>query len=137
MQKEFLIDIVTRQEIEGEKEELQIMTKALFEGNENDYFISYKEEEESGYESETTLHVENKNSVTITRKGEIVTHMVAEMNVRHISHHETPYGTFSMGVSALKIDSDITEQGGRLKFSYSTDIEMTPVGIIDFEITLR
>ena len=61
MEKEFLISVLTKQEIEGEKEELEVMTKASLNLNENGYVISYTEEEEDGSRSVTTLEVENGN----------------------------------------------------------------------------
>ena len=62
--------------------------------------------------------------------------MTIEKSVRHISHHVTPYGTFSLGVNAVAIESDIDENGGTLHFRYTTDIEMNVVSEIDFNITL-
>lgn len=136
MKKEFLISVLTRQEIEGEKEELEIMTKAFLEGEKDDYTISYTEEEEDGSKSETTLHVEKGKCITVSREGTISTHLVIEDGVRHISHHVTPYGAFSMGISSMGIESDITEEGGILRFRYMTDLEMSPLGKIEFDITL-
>lgn len=136
MEQEFLINVLTKQEIEGEKDQLEIMTKATLSGEKDDYIISYTEQEEDNSESKTTLHVEGGRCITITRDSAINTHMIVEKDVRHISHHVTPYGAFSMGVSALDIESDIDKNGGRLKFSYVTDIEMSPVGKIEFDITL-
>lgn len=137
MEQEYLINVLTRQEIEGEKEELEIITKATLTGEKDNYTIAYTEQEEDDTESQTTLHVEGGKCITITRNGAINTHMIVEKDVRHISHHVTPYGAFSMGVSAMGIESDISETGGKLKFKYATDIDMTPVGKIEFDITLN
>ena len=63
--------------------------------------------------------------------------MIVEKNVRHISHHTTPYGSFSLGVSALAIDSKMKKNGGTLNFRYCTDIDMHPLGEIEFDITLE
>ena len=106
MKKEFLISVLTKQVIEGEKEELEIMTKAFLDYNGDSYVINYTEEEEDGSKSETTLQVE-KDKITVSREGAISTHMVIQKGVRTLSHHVTPYGAFSMGVAAVEIDSDI------------------------------
>lgn len=136
MEKEFLISVLTKQEIEGEKEELEVMTKASFEGGKDDYTISYTEEEDDGSKSKTTLHVEKERTITVNREGSISTHMIIEKGVRHLSHHVTPYGAFSMGVAGAEIESDISEKGGFLRFRYMTDLEMSPLGEIEFDITL-
>lgn len=136
MKKEFLISVLTKQVIEGEKEELEIMTKAFLDFNGDSYVINYTEEEEDGSKSETTLQVE-KDKITVSREGAISTHMVIQKGVRTLSHHVTPYGAFSMGVAAVEIDSDIKENGGVLRFRYMTDLENAPLGEIEFDITLN
>ena len=136
MKKEFLISVLTKQVIEGEKEELEIMTKAFLDYNGDSYVINYTEEEDDGSKSETTLQVE-KDKITVSREGAISTHMVIQKDVRTLSHHVTPYGAFSMGVTAVEIDSDIKENGGILRFRYMTDLENAPLGEIEFDITLN
>ncbi|MBR3948154.1 MAG: DUF1934 domain-containing protein [Clostridia bacterium] len=137
MEKEFLISVLTKQEIEGEKEELEVMTKASLNLNENGYVISYAEEEEDGSRSVTTLEVENGNQITVNREGIISTHMILRKGTRSLSHHVTPYGAFSMGIEATVIESEMNENGGILRFSYLTDVEMKPLGEIEFDITLN
>ena len=101
MKEDYLITIVTRQEVEGEKDVLEVTTHADLQGEGDDYVISYSETEDDGGESRTKLHVEKGSTVTVTREGSINTYMVIEKDVRNVSHHLTPYGSFSMGVSAL------------------------------------
>ncbi len=136
MKEDYLITIVTVQEIEGEKDVLEVTTHASLKGEGDDYEISYTEQEDDGSESRTTLKVEKGRTVTVTREGAINTYMIVENGARHISHHVTPYGSFSMGISAREIASDISRKGGKLKFRYATDIEMNPLGVIEFDITL-
>lgn len=136
MKNEFLIKIVTVQIVEGERDEMEITTTASLEGTGDDYTIKYKEVDPQDKESLTTLRVENGRCISVSREGEITTHMTIEKSVRHISHHVTPYGTFSLGVNAVAIESDIDENGGTLHFRYTTDIEMNVVSEIDFNITL-
>lgn len=136
MKNEFLIKIVTVQIVEGERDEMEITTTASLEGTGDDYTIKYKEVDPQDKESLTTLRVENGRCISVSREGEITTHMTIEKSVRHISHHVTPYGTFSLGVNAVVIESDINENGGTLHFRYTTDIEMNVVSEIDFNITL-
>ena len=136
MKNEFLIKIVTVQIVEGERDEMEITTTASIEGTGDDYTIKYKEVDPQDKESLTTLRVENGRCISVSREGEITTHMTIEKSVRHISHHVTPYGTFSLGVNAVVIESDIDENGGTLHFRYTTDIEMNVVSEIDFNITL-
>ncbi len=136
MKEDYLVTIVTRQEIEGERDLLEVTTHGHLEGEGDSYTLIYTEQEEDGTESTTKLQVE-KGTVTVNREGSIATYMVIEKEVRNLSHHVTPYGSFSMGVCGAEIESDMTKEGGRLRFSYATDIERNPLGIIEFDITVK
>ena len=63
--------------------------------------------------------------------------MILRKGTRSLSHHVTPYGAFSMGIEATVIESEMNENGGILRFSYLTDVEMKPLGEIEFDITLN
>lgn len=137
MKEDYLVTIVTRQEIEGERDLLEVTTHGHLEGEGESYILYYTEQEEDGTESTTKLQVEKSGSVTVNREGSISTYMIIEADVRHLSHHVTPYGSFSMGVCGKEIISDMTAEGGRLRFRYATDIEKNPLGIIEFDITAK
>lgn len=137
MKEDYLVTIVTRQEIEGEKDLLEITTHGHLEGEGDSYTLIYTEQEEDGTESTTKLQVEKGKAITVNREGSISTYMIIENEVRHLSHHVTPYGNFSMGVCGKEIMSDMTADGGSLRFSYATDIEKNPLGVIEFDITAK
>lgn len=137
MKENFLITLHTVQETDGDKDVLDMTARASLKGEENDYYITYTDADGDFEGSQTTLHVENGSCITISRNGECNSHMIVEKDVRHISHHITPYGTFSLGVSALAIDSKMKKNGGTLNFRYCTDIDMHPLGEIEFDITLE
>ena len=136
MKEDYLVTIVTRQEIEGERDLLEVTTHGHLEGEGDSYTLIYTEQEEDGTESTTKLQKE-KGSVTVNREGSIATYMVIEREVRNLSHHVTPYGSFSMGVCGEEIESDMTAEGGKLRFSYATDIVRNPLGIFEFDITVK
>lgn len=137
MADDFLIDIYTVQIIEGEKSVIETRTTASLKGTENDYYITYDDQDDSSKHGKTIIHVENGNCVTIDRDADISSHMTIEKNVRHLSTHRTYVGTFTMGVSAVKIDSKINEDGGTLVFKYRTDIDMVPLAEFDFTIKIK
>ncbi|MEE1321577.1 MAG: DUF1934 domain-containing protein [Acutalibacteraceae bacterium] len=137
MKNSYLITVVTVQEIEGEKEVLELTTHADFSGNSDDYTITYREHDSEEGESKTVLRVENSEKVSVSREGAINSYMTIETGVRHLSHHVTPYGAFSLGITAKKVNSDMDENGGSLIFRYTTDQEMQPIGEIEFTITLK
>ncbi|MBQ6601750.1 MAG: DUF1934 domain-containing protein [Clostridia bacterium] len=138
MEQKYLIKIDTKQKIDGDEEKLQVITHASFSGSRNDYTLIYSEENPEGGESKTELRCENGEKISVLRFGDgMTTNLILEKGVRHASCHATPFGTFSMGVVALEIDSDMDEKGGTLHFMYATDIENNPLGEITFDFTLR
>ena len=138
MEMNYIITIDTKQKIDGDEENIQVITHASFSGSKDDYTLVYTEESQESGESKTELRCEKGEKITVVRFGEgMTTNLMLEKGMRHASCHATPYGTFSMGVVALDIYSDIDENGGKLHFMYATDIENTPLGEITFDITLR
>lgn len=137
MKEDYLVTIVTRQEIEGEKDLLEVTTHGHLEGEDESYILTYTEQEENGTESTTRLQVEKEKAVTVNREGSISTYMLIEKEVRSLSHHVTPYGSFSMGICGKEIISNMNAEGGMLRFSYATDIENKLLGVIEFDITVK
>ncbi len=137
MKEDYLVTVVTRQEIEGERDLLEVTTHGHLEGEDDSYTLIYTEQEEDGSESTTKLQIKKDSSVTVNREGSIATYMIIEKDVRNLSHHVTPYGSFSMGVCGKEIISEMTDEGANLRFSYATDIENNPLGVIEFDITAR
>jgi hypothetical protein len=42
-----------------------------------------------------------------------------------------------MGICGKEIISNMNAEGGMLRFSYATDIENKPLGVIEFDITVK
>ncbi len=137
MENQYLITVVTIQEAEGEKEVLEMTTHASFEGDSEDYKICYKQDDSEEGESTTVLRVTKGSRISVSREGAISSEMTIEQGARHLSHHVTPYGAFSMGITAKKVESDMNEKGGSLNFRYITDTQMNPIGEIEFKITMK
>ena len=137
MENQYLITVVTVQQAEGETDTLEMTTHASFEGDSENYTLTYKEDDSEEGESTTVLKVEKGTKVSVSREGAINSYMTIEDGVRHLSHHVTPYGAFSLGITAKYVESDMSEKGGTLNFKYTTDQEMNLIGEIEFRITLK
>ena len=64
---------------------------------------------------------EDARRVSMTRFGKNHSQLIIEKGTRHLCHYETGYGAVSLGVAADAIEHALTEQGGRLRFSYTLD----------------
>ena len=136
MQEEYLIDVSSSLTDENDKKEFRITTNAQFAGQDDDYTIIYSDMDDDMKACTTSLHVQNGSMITIKREGGAISHIILEKEKRHISQHSTPYGMFTMGTCAEDIRSTIHGGSGTLYFRYTTDIDMMPVSIMEFNITL-
>ena len=123
MDEKFLITIKGTMEQRGDSDTVELMTRGNLVHKENAYYIVYKETETTGYAGcTTTVKVaEDARRVSMTRFGKNHSQLIIEKGTRHLCHYETGYGAVSLGVAADAIEHALTEQGGRLKFSYTLD----------------
>ena len=137
MEEAYLITIETKQHLDGGEEFLDMTTGASLEGTEEDYTIVYTDASGDLAGTVIRLHVEKGEKITIIREGDYHTNLVLEPGVRHQTLYQTPFGSFMVGVSALEVDSTITQSGGKLRFRYCTDADLVPIGEVTFNITLK
>lgn len=106
-----------------EEDSSELMTTGLFEGTDDDYRITYAEQDEALKSCRTTLHVEGGKRVTMVRTGESSTEIILDERNRHNCHYETPYGSFMLGVYTKQIVSNVNAaQGvGALAMRYTLD----------------
>ena len=138
MEMNYLVTIDTKQKIDADEENLRVITHASLEGDREDYTQIYTEQSKENGESKTENRCEKGERISVVRFGEgMTTNIILEKGIRHISCHTTPYGAFSMGITAIEILSDMDEKGGNLHFKYATDIENNPLGEITFDFTVE
>ena len=137
MEDAYFITIHITQNANGEKQSLDMTTHASLQGTDEDYTIHYTDSTGDLAGTPTEIRVENGKRITVTRAGEFQTNLVLEPQVRHQTHYQTPYGPFMIGVCALQVESAVTQNGGTLLFRYCTDVDMVPLGEIEFKITLK
>ena len=123
MQENFLITIKGTMEQRGDSDTVELMTRGSLVHKEGAYYIVYKETEATGYEGcTTTVKVaEDARKVSMLRYGKVPSQLIIEKGTRHLCHYETGYGAISLGVAADVIEHELTEKGGKLKFSYTLD----------------
>ena len=108
---------------DGEADSVEFVTEGRLFVKENGYLLEYDESELTGEEGVTTQVLLEGASVTLSRNGEIDTHMVFEENQVFESNVSTPFGMVHMNIMAHHIDSSLSEKSGSLDLEYevSTD----------------
>lgn len=123
MDENFLIKIKGTMEQDGQRDSIELMTRGSYVHREGAYYIIYKESEATGFTGcTTTVKVsDDARRVAMLRYGKNASQLIIEKGTRHLCHYETGYGALSLGVAADEITHELTEEGGRLRFSYTLD----------------
>jgi len=123
MKKDVYISITGSQDYDGEKDSMEMTTAGKFYDKDGKFYISYAEGELTGLEKcNTTLKISPDGTVTMMRHGHTNTHMIFEKGKCHIGHYETPYGDFTISVTANDINVSLDENGGNIDIDYMMDI---------------
>lgn len=121
MEKEVVIKIVDRHEMDGDTDGLETTLLGKFSGDRDSYILSYTENGELEG-CQVTLKVENGECITMTRSGMFETELIIQRGKRHNCSYSTPAGNLMLGVFAQRVESDMTEKGGTLEFDYTLDL---------------
>lgn len=85
------------------------------------YRIVYREESGDMAGCTTTITCTGGKEVSVRREGPYRTDLTMEEGRRHSSHYSTEYGDLLLGIFAESVDSQMSETGGYLEFTYSID----------------
>ena len=123
MEEKYLITIKGTMEQDGNSDTVELMTRGSLVHKDGAYYIIYKETEATGYEGcTTTVKVaDDARKVSMLRFGKVPSQLIIEKGTRHLCHYETGYGAISLGVAADVIEHQLSDQGGKLNFSYTLD----------------
>ncbi len=118
-----MIKINGSQIVDGEKDNIELLTTGDFYQKDGNYYISYDEPEENGMEqTKTTIEVINESKITMTRTGEFNSQLIVENQVRHNCFYETGMGNLVVGIWGNSISSTLNDNGGDLSFKYTMDV---------------
>jgi uncharacterized beta-barrel protein YwiB (DUF1934 family) len=119
VEKQVLITVNSVMDIaSGEADKMSFVTDGTLNRENDDYIVSYEESEITGLNGTTTTLRVNKNSVTLTRHGNVDTMMLFEVGKTHLSDYDTKYGSVMLGITAQSLDVNFSETGGDIKVDY-------------------
>jgi uncharacterized beta-barrel protein YwiB (DUF1934 family) len=111
----------------GEADIIELTSPARFSVLKNGrYKIVYSETALAGYEGAVTEITCSKETAVVKRKGNAEMRLCLDLKKKHYSIYKTPFGEFSIGVSARKIETDLTENGGRIHLKYALTFDSNP-----------
>ncbi len=138
MKKEVLISIRGTQIMEGEKPQtVELVTGGTMSRQDGAYFVSYVESEVTGMEGVNTTFEVRPEKITLFRSGSLDSTMVFEPGKKNESLYDMGFGALMIGVNASRIESELDDNGGRFAFDYQVEVENEPVGVNEYEISVK
>ena len=135
--KDVIIRIVDNHEMDGENSTSELITVGTLDGFGDNYSLVYAEQDEALQGCVTTIKVEDKKRIVMTRTGDICAEMIIEKDKRHNCHYMTPHGDFMMGIFARYIQSKMNADGGELKFQYTIDFNTGLASGNELNVTVK
>ncbi|MGN1138740.1 MAG: DUF1934 domain-containing protein [Ruminococcus sp.] len=139
MEDKYLINITGIQELDGEKDKIELTTNGSYINKNGHSYIGYKEydDDNPNISSNNIIKVEDNNKVTIIRNGGKQTRLILEKGKRHQCHYRTIMGDLMIGVFADVINADLKDNGGKLHVKYSLDFNNDFISNNEFYIDIK
>jgi len=132
-----IISIRGRQGLDGEQEQVELVTEGLLRREKSGYTLSYQESEVTGLAGTLTTFQIEPDCITLLRVGEYNSQMVFQAGRRHMSLYETPYGSVALGINTRRMHSALSDAGGRIEIDYNVEINHQVTGVHSFQISVR
>ena len=138
MKKKVILSICGKQFYEEQEPEvIELVTEGTLERLNNGWEICYEESSLTGMEGVTTVFRVEPDKITLTRTGRLHSQMVFQMGVLHESLYQMEFGVLMITVCAIRLEYNITEQGGTVDLTYGIDIEQSAGGVVEYHLDIR
>lgn len=119
MKENYLIEIEGTVTSDGEDEVVNLKTTGAFYKKNDNYYICYNESAATGFEDSKTILKIWSNGVSMVRHGPHYSNLIIEKGAVNMCNYDTPAGSIILDINGIDIVSELNEQGGNIKFSYS------------------
>lgn len=138
MEKQVLLSIRSIQQFMAEKpEETQFVTEGILRKAEEAIEVSYAESELTGLVGTTTTFRIEADRVVLQRSGAVQSKMSFAVGQEDRSLYDMGFGALMITVRTERLQSDLDENGGKLRVCYEINIEDEAAGYIEYLIEVR
>ena len=120
-----------------EPEVIELVTEGTMEKLEDGWLITYEESALTGLEGVQTSLLLQPGKVTLTRTGRLQSQMVFQIGVLHESLYRMEFGAMLIGVCAVDMDYQLTDEGGTVALAYRIEIEHGAAGIVEYDLEVK
>lgn len=138
MNERYIITVVGKQTVDGESDQIEVITAGDMVITEDKITITYPEfsDDTPAKQTDTTVTLEN-GVLCIDRQGEMSSHLILEQGVRHECLYQTPMGQMFIGIFTDSIKAELDEHGGEITAAYQLDFNRTAVSYNEFYISVK
>ena len=122
---------------EEDEESVELITDGEYSCEDGVWQFSYMESELTGFAGTKTTFLGERDCVTLSREGAVVTAMVFCEGRKHHFLYETPEGSMTMGINTHKIKSHMDENGGELEVEYNVEFENSFLSRNSFRVSIE
>jgi uncharacterized beta-barrel protein YwiB (DUF1934 family) len=138
MDKNVIISVKgTQKDSDMDANRIELVTEGRYCKEGDAYLITYQESQVTGMDGTTTTLKVDGGVVTLMRSGSVNSQFVFEQGQKHVSHYDTSYGAFTIGVFANEVNINVDDLGGEIWVDYQLDIDNRKSGDNDFYLQIR
>ncbi len=135
--KNVIINIKGTQGFENDSDVVELTTYGTLQQRDGRFLIAYEEKEEPNGVIKTLVKAEGNQRVVMKRSGQIESNLTVEKGKRNRCFYAIPQGNLVLGIFGESIVNTLSDNGGRLKMSYTIDIENGLVSRNTVEISVK
>ncbi len=137
--KDYLISVTGIQEVDGERDKIELTTVGNYMIKNGKTYIGYKEyfDDDPSSVSDNLIKIEPDDRVTIIRNGGKQTRLILEKGRRHQCHYRTVMGDMMIGVFTDTVSNKLDKSGGKLHVSYELDFNNEFISKNEFYIDVQ
>ncbi len=135
--KDVIINIKGTQGFEDTSDIIELTTYGTLSERDGKFLISYEENEEQSGVIKTLVKAEGNQKVIMKRSGQIESNLTVEKGKRNRCFYAIPQGNLMLGIFGESIVNTLSDNGGKLKMSYTIDIENGLISRNTVEISVK
>lgn len=112
------ITLVSKMHQGTESDEINLDTVGGYYERDGRFYITYSEHKDMGMGDSRVLLKVEEDSITMRRMGDFATVMVYKKNEITEFIYRVPFGELNLKIKTTKIENELTENGGKLRFCY-------------------
>jgi uncharacterized beta-barrel protein YwiB (DUF1934 family) len=118
-----IITIKNRQQIDGQRDDIEVMTEGSFYDKNGTYYILYTE----GEEGVSTRIKASRQTVSIRKSGAYSSDFLYETGRTHSFVYRMPYGEIAMELNTQKVYIELSETGGTIVLDYILEMNLQKI----------